>query len=70
MSELGKLLRISEILWNTWRIALGGGICTVSRGCCGFIQWLTWGNFTLHRLIHLFLKSIFVKHYLVCAMNT
>lgn len=61
----------SEMLCITWRGALDGCISTVTRGCCGFIQSLTWGNFLLHRLVQLFLKSIlFVKYYILCAMNT
>lgn len=46
----------SEILCNTWRSALCG---CISRGCCGFILWLTWGNFSLHSLEKRFLKSMF-----------
>lgn len=46
----------TEILSNTWRSALFGCNCTLSRRCCGFIPWLQRGNFSLHRLVKLFLK--------------
>lgn len=41
---------------NTWRSALFGCNCTLSRRCCGFILWLQRGNFSFHRLVNLFLK--------------
>lgn len=46
----------TEILSNTWRSALFGCNCTLSRGCFVFILWLQRGNFSFHRLVNLLLK--------------